>query len=259
MQLRLPNITNPNPAQIQTYLYQLVGDLQWALETIEKKQTDVIAVQESAGTGSLVEQEAKAQANFDEIKSLIIKSADIVSAYYQDISKLFEESGRYVTTSDFGSYTETTNATILANSERLDSTFTKIGEIESDVDMVREEQTKVTETAKDVKISVSKIEGICHKNADGEIDGVTGVKTSTNYTFDEDGLSIEKDGSQMKTQITEDGMTVYKNKSATLTANSEGVNAVDLHASTYLIVGKGKGRSRFEDYGTDRTGCFWIG
>ena len=32
--------------------------------------------------------------------------------------------------------------------------------------------------------------------------------------------------------------------------------AVDLHASTYLMVG---GRSRFENYGTDRTGCFWIG
>ena len=59
----------------------------------------------------------------------------------------------------------------------------------------------------------------------------------------------------MKTQITEDGMTVYKNDSAVLTANNVGVNAVNLHATTYLIIGT---NSRFEDYGS-RTGCFWIG
>jgi hypothetical protein len=41
-----------------------------------------------------------------------------------------------------------------------------------------------------------------------------------------------------------------------LTANHNGVEAKDLHARTYLIVG---GKSRFENYGSDRTGCFWIG
>lgn len=87
-------------------------------------------------------------------------------------------------------------------------------------------------------------------------DGAGRVTTTTGYTFDEDGITIRKSGREIKTQITEDGMTVYKNNNAVLTANSAGVDAVDLHASTYLIVG---GRSRFENYGTDRTGCFWIG
>jgi len=87
-------------------------------------------------------------------------------------------------------------------------------------------------------------------------DGAGRVVTSAGYTFDETGLTVRKSGKEIKTQITENGMTVYKNNNAVLTANSEGVNAVDLHASTYLIVG---GRSRFENYGTDRTGCFWIG
>jgi len=64
--------------------------------------------------------------------------------------------------------------------------------------------------------------------------------------------------SEMKTQITEDGMQVFHSGSPVLTANSKGVNAKDLHASSYLIVGEGKGRSRFEDYGA-RTGCFWCG
>ena len=60
----------------------------------------------------------------------------------------------------------------------------------------------------------------------------------------------------MKTTITEDGMTVYRNDEAVLTADNQGVKAEDLHATTYLIIGA---NSRFEDYGTNRTGCVWIG
>lgn len=85
--------------------------------------------------------------------------------------------------------------------------------------------------------------------------GVGKVETSAGYTFDDTGLTIEKGGSEIKTQITEDGMTVYKNDVAVLTANNQGVKAKDLHATTYLIIGN---NSRFEDYG-NRTGCFWIG
>lgn len=86
--------------------------------------------------------------------------------------------------------------------------------------------------------------------------GATKVVTETGFTFDSDGLTVEKTGSEMKTQITEDGMTVYQNEEEVLEANSNGVNAKNLHATTYLIVG---GRSRFENYGNNRTGCFWIG
>ena len=60
----------------------------------------------------------------------------------------------------------------------------------------------------------------------------------------------------MTTQITEDGMTVYRDNTAVLIANNVGVDAVNLHATTYLIIGN---NSRFEDYGENRTGCFWIG
>ena len=86
--------------------------------------------------------------------------------------------------------------------------------------------------------------------------GASKVVTSTGYTLDEEGLTVEKSGSEMKTQITENGMTVYQNNEAVLIANNNGVDARNLHATTYLIVG---GRSRFENYGNNRTGCFWIG
>ena len=85
--------------------------------------------------------------------------------------------------------------------------------------------------------------------------GAKRVSTETGFTFDEDGLSISKEGAELSTQITEDGMVVNRDGEAVLTANNQGVDAVNLHAKTYLIVGK---YSRFEDYG-QRTGCFWIG
>lgn len=90
--------------------------------------------------------------------------------------------------------------------------------------------------------------------------GVDKVKTTEkNFTFDDDGLSISSSESNISTTITEDGMAVSVADSEVLTANNEGVKAIDLHATTYLIIGK---NSRFEDYvknGEPRTACFWIG
>lgn len=88
------------------------------------------------------------------------------------------------------------------------------------------------------------------------INGTGKVVTSTGYRFDDEGMTVSKSDSAMTTQITENGMTVRKNGEDTLIANSDGVDAVNLHATTYLIVGS---NSRFEDYGEGRTGCFWIG
>lgn len=86
--------------------------------------------------------------------------------------------------------------------------------------------------------------------------GTNTVTTSTGFTFNEEGLSVSKSGSEMETKITEDGMIVSKDNNEVLIANNKGVKAIDLHAETYLIIGT---NSRFEDYGSNRTGCFWIG
>ena len=95
--------------------------------------------------------------------------------------------------------------------------------------------------------------------------GVNKVTTETGFTFDSSGLTVDSTNTATKTTISSDGMTVYKTDvdvaegeeyPVMLTANSEGVDATNLHAKTYLIIG---GRSRFENFGTDRTGCFWIG
>lgn len=90
-------------------------------------------------------------------------------------------------------------------------------------------------------------------------DGVNKVITSTGYSFDEEGLVVSKSDSDITTEITEDGMTVYRAGDSVLVANNEGVQAEDLHATTYLIIGA---NSRFEDWtynGEPRTGCFFVG
>ena len=54
-------------------------------------------------------------------------------------------------------------------------------------------------------------------------------------------------------------MKIYKNDDIMLTANNQGVDAKNLHATTYLIIG---GNSRMEDFvenGNKRTAVFWIG
>lgn len=90
--------------------------------------------------------------------------------------------------------------------------------------------------------------------------GVKQVNTETGIVIDNTGITVNKSGAPTKTTITEDGMTITESGDdgdTLLTADSTGVNAKNLHATTYLIVGK---NSRFEDYQNDtRTGCFWIG
>lgn len=86
--------------------------------------------------------------------------------------------------------------------------------------------------------------------------GTDRVSTSTGFTFDDKGLTISKSDSEIGTNINENGMKITKGGAEVLTADNTGVKARNLHATTYLIIGT---NSRFEDYGSDRTGCFWIG
>jgi len=138
--------------------------------------------------------------------------------------------------------TESITATVKSIENNVNSTLDSVN---TDIDELTK-QVAATVTSETVKIEV--------KNAIAN--GTTRVETNTGFTLDDTGLTVEKSGSEMKTQITEDGMIVYKNDEAVLTANNVGVEAVNLHATTYLIIGK---NSRFEDYDYSRTGCFWIG
>lgn len=138
--LRLPNITAQTEQgqleQIRSYLYQFAEQLNWALNNIDKQATE--AKQKVEATTEQKNAVEEAQATFAEVKSLIIKSADIVNAYYQEISHRLD--GMYVAESDFGKYKEETSATFEANSKevsiRFDNQQTMITNLGADVESI---------------------------------------------------------------------------------------------------------------------------
>lgn len=148
-------------------------------------------------------------------------------------------------------------AQLMLNANDINASVSKVTSkiVETEESLTNEIETLRQEvsakmTAEDVKIIITE------EISSGTVDKVT---TSTGFTFDKNGLTIDKSGTEMSTTITEDGMTVYRSGEAVLIANNEGVLAEDLHATTYLMVGK---YTRFEDYeedGVKRTGCFWMG
>lgn len=134
--IRLPNITATTEKgqleQIRSYLYQFAQQLNWALGSIETKaEAAKTTVQASTEQKNAVEQ---AHATFAEVKSLIIKSADIVNAYYEQIS--YRLDGEYVAESEFGKYKQETSATLEANSERVSLVFDNQQVIESELESI---------------------------------------------------------------------------------------------------------------------------
>lgn len=131
------------------------------------------------------------------------------------------------------------NATVSNVSSRQDATDTEIDNITQKVN---------------ASITSNQVELIVQEELAG---GVNKVTTTTGFTFNQDGLTISKSNVDITTDISEDGMRVSKDGQVVLTADNNGVEALNLHATTYLIIGE---NSRFEDYDNgSRTGCFWIG
>ena len=131
------------------------------------------------------------------------------------------------------------------------------------VEDARDEVDKATSELTDVKEQTS---SLSRTTTDLEIkfqtitdDGVSKVKTETGYVFDSEGLTINKYGEELVNKLDNTGMYVNKGGRNILTANNEGVVATDLHAKTFLKIGSGDGRCRFEDYGALRVGCYWTG
>ena len=152
-----------------------------------------------------------------------------------------------------------------AKSELQDAITQNSTELSRTTEEIYAQAKQVTELADSVNSLSKEVELKLDANAvniavKNEIaNGVDRVVTESGYRFDADGLTISKSGEQMSNVLDNTGMYVKRSGEEILTANNEGVDAVNLHAKTYLIVGSGEGRSRFEDYETLRTGCFWVG
>lgn len=151
--------------------------------------------------------------------------------------------------------------------EAIKQTYARIDKVNQEISLVVKNTDEALTNVNDDLDALSK-EVALKLDSDGvkiqieeAVGGLGGITTSTGYTFDENGLKISKSETDITTTITENGMVVKQGDSdEKLVANAEGVKAEDLHATTYLIIGK---NSRFEDYtnanGVAKTACFWIG
>lgn len=122
--LRLPEINavtdREKLQQIKSYLYQMTQELNFALESVNKSQKELVETT-AASASKAVKDATTPQKTFAAVRDLIIKNAEIVEAYYEAIN--MKLSGVYVAQSDFGTYTQETQALIEANSQSITQNY----------------------------------------------------------------------------------------------------------------------------------------
>lgn len=172
----------------------------------------------------------------------------------QGLSETIRLEAPEVTETDYAAASETDrvlNKTILKvdkQAQEITALVTKTDITNSDLEGVRKTVTRMTEIMVDeesVDIKISKA-----------VEGINSIKTSTGYTFDQDGLNIHKSGEEMENLLDNTGMYVKRDGEDILVANNEGVDAINLRSRQFLVIGD---NSRIENYGSGRTACFFIG
>ena len=197
--LRLPNITGATPEeqirQINTFLYQTIDQLNYVIGTMEKSSESI--VEQIKDTSSATDTPEKAQATFNSIKALIIKSADIVATYGDVITERLE--GEYVAVSDFGEYQQATSLDITKTSNSINQLYQNVQKLTSDVEGFNSTLIKVTANVDS---------GHIYDDSDGvprygfsvgervEIDGVETFNAFARFTsdrlsfFDQNGIEV---------------------------------------------------------------------
>jgi hypothetical protein len=156
--IRYPNIIGKTDSQkldqMKSYLHQLADELNFQLDKTGNLTSGYPSSTVDAAAVAKPIKKDDAISNFNDIKALIIKSADIVDAYYEEINKKLE--GQYVAESDFGTYKETTQAQLNASSDRIDVVVEKQEEIDTGMDnLERTLRSEIEQTAESIKLEVT--------------------------------------------------------------------------------------------------------
>lgn len=139
-----------------------------------------------------------------------------------------------------------TDGRIAALELNVDGISTQVEKQTAQADALRTDMTALQQTANEVKISIQSIQD----------NGVSKVQTGMGYTFNDEGMKISRVGEQMENKLDNTGMYVTREGETILQANNDGVVATDVRVKNYLRIGD---NSRFEDYGGNRTACFYVG
>ena len=129
--------------------------------------------------GSAKNEVEQAQSTFTAIKSLIIKSADIVNAYYEVINAKLV--GEYVAQSEFGTFKETTELQLEASSDGIEQNYSHLQQILSDMEDLN---LRVNEIASNAYIR----SGLLGYYEDGDNEGAPIYGIEVGQTIDQDGV-----------------------------------------------------------------------
>lgn len=217
---RFPQITGRTEAeqlaQVKSYMHQLVEQLNWSLNSLETGFSTVVANTVKPSGNSAIEAE-DAASTFNSIKSLIIKSAVIVNAYYEEINHRLE--GMYVAESDFGTYAEKTDAQIEANSKTIEQRYSSLQTLLSEI------ETSVLETNAYIK------SGALYYDDDGY--PVYGLEIG--QTNEEDGAEIFNKFAR----FTAEKLSFYdKNENEVAYISDKKLYITDAHITGSLTIGR---------------------
>ena len=129
-------VDTPGEQRMYAYLYQTVQQLNWALKHISSTADSGVSggssvvYSGSRGTGASRE-------NIQELKSLIIKSAEIAEGIYASISKRLQ--GTYLAQSAFGTYVEATDLALEANAKGVSQNYAHIQQMSGNLDALRQD------------------------------------------------------------------------------------------------------------------------
>lgn len=158
IQIQTPNITAGSDReklqQIQSYLYRMAQQLQWAFDTVQAGGSHAVSAA-TAPQKKTQEKEDPAE-TFAGLKNLIIKSADIVNAYYDQINRRL--GSVYVAQSDFGTYSELTDQQIQENAKGVEQLFLNEQTIIGRVGVVESGTQRATERLDELALDMRTVE-----------------------------------------------------------------------------------------------------
>lgn len=200
--LRYPNITAQDErgqlTQMRSYLHQLVEQLQWALNDLSATSSGYVVDASAPKSQATATDKVNAEATFNAIKSLIIKSADIVTAYSEKIQAKLD--GIYVAESEFGAFTEQTTQNILNTSSYTERSFSNIQEITNNL------SDSLLNTKNEVESKLGNISGVLDSINHTLIDVSANIRSGLLF-YDENGVPVYGLEVGQKTKI--DGVEVF--------------------------------------------------
>lgn len=187
MMFQAPRLTGSNDhtqlAEMGRYLHTLVDQLNLVLMDLNAASKDI----ENKASQALTTATATADpaSNWNQVKSLIIKSADIVEVYQEKISTAL--AGEYVASSDYGTFVAQTTADLDANSSGINQLYNNFQQIIGDFASLSQAM---------IEVNAHINSGLLYENDDGvpiygleigqrtEIDGVETFNKFARFTAD---------------------------------------------------------------------------